>query len=123
VSQPMRTDHCGTLRAADEGRQVALCGWVARRREHGEQLAFVDLRDHTGTIQCVVDGAHDLRSEYVVRISGTVRRRPDGTVNESLPTGEVEIGDCVVELLNRAEPPPFQLDDRTGVDETLRIKH
>ena len=68
-----RTDLCGTLRAADAGRQVVLCGWVARRREHGEHLAFVDLRDHTGIVQCVVPGAHDLRSEYVVRVTGTVR--------------------------------------------------
>lgn len=119
----MRTDYCGALRAGDEGRQVAVCGWVARRREHGEHLAFIDLRDHTGFVQCVVDGAHDLRSEYVVRITGTVRRRPEGTVNDALPTGEIEIGDCEVEILNRAEPPPFQIDDRTEVDETLRIKH
>ena len=68
-SLPMRTDHCGTLRASDIGRRVSVCGWVARRREHGEHLAFIDLRDHTGLIQCVVDGAHDLRSEYVVRIT------------------------------------------------------
>ena len=68
---PMRSDHCGTLRADDIGRRVALCGWVARRREHGEHLAFVDLRDHTGIVQCVVDGSADVRSEYVVRIVGT----------------------------------------------------
>ena len=80
----MRTDLCGELRLEDAGRQVALCGWVARRREHGEHLAFVDLRDHTGVIQCVVDGAHDLRSEYVVRVTGTVRPRPEGTANPDL---------------------------------------
>ena len=72
---PMRTDHCGTLRESDIGRRVALCGWVARRREHGEHLAFIDLRDHTGIVQCVVDGAADVRSEYVVRVLGTVRAR------------------------------------------------
>ena len=58
----MRSDYCGSLRAGDAGRQVTLCGWVASRREHGEHLAFIGLRDHTGIVQCVVDGAHDLRS-------------------------------------------------------------
>ena len=122
-STSMRTDHCGTLRATDIGREVSVCGWVARRREHGEHLAFIDLRDHTGLIQCVVDGAHDLRSEYVVRVTGVVRQRPDGTTNPNLPTGEVEIGDCSVEILNIAEPPPFQLDDRVEVDEMVRLAH
>ena len=109
---PMRSDHCGRLGAADIDRRVSVCGWVARRREHGEHLAFIDLRDHTGLIQCVVDGAHDLRSEFVVRITGVVRRRPDGTVNLNLATGEVELGECEVQILNVAEPPPFQLDQR-----------
>jgi aspartyl-tRNA synthetase len=122
-SVSMRTDHCGTLRAADIGREVAVCGWVARRREHGEHLAFIDLRDHTGLVQCVVDGAADLRSEYVVRITGTVRQRPDGTTNDNMPTGEIEIGDCSVEILNVAEPPPFQLNDRVEVDEMVRLAH
>lgn len=122
-SVSMRTDHCGTLRASDIGREVAVCGWVARRREHGEHLAFIDLRDHTGLVQCVVDGAADLRSEYVVRITGTVRQRPDGTTNDNLPTGEIEIGDCRVEILNVAEPPPFQLNDRVEVDEMVRLAH
>ena len=122
-STSMRTDHCGSLRADDIDRVVSVCGWVARRREHGEHLAFVDLRDHTGIVQCVVDGAADLRSEYVVRITGTVRRRPEGTTNANLPTGEVEIGDCTVEILNIAEPPPFQLDDRVEVDEMVRLAH
>ena len=119
----MRTDYCGELRAGDEGRAVAVCGWVARRREHGEHLAFVDVRDHTGILQCVVDGAHDLRSEYVVRVTGTVRRRPEGTVNPALPTGEVELGQCEVEVLNTAEPPPFPIDERVEVDETIRLRH
>ncbi len=122
-SVSMRTDHCGTLRASDIGREVAVCGWVARRREHGEHLAFIDLRDHTGLVQCVVDGAADLRSEYVVRISGMVRQRPDGTTNDNMPTGEIEIGDCRVEILNIAEPPPFQLNDRVEVDEMVRLAH
>jgi aspartyl-tRNA synthetase len=120
---PMRSDHCGTLRAVDVGRSVAVCGWVHRRREHGEHLAFIDVRDHTGLVQCVVDGAHDLRSEYVVRVVGTVRRRPEGTENPSLDTGEIELGDCTVEILNTAEPPPFPLDERVEVDEVTRLRH
>jgi aspartyl-tRNA synthetase len=120
---PMRSDHCGRLSAADIDRRVSVCGWVARRREHGEHLAFIDLRDHTGLIQCVVDGAHDLRSEFVVRITGVVRRRPDGTVNLNLATGEVELGECEVQILNVAEPPPFQLDQRVEVDEMVRLAH
>ncbi|HEX9530865.1 MAG TPA: aspartate--tRNA ligase [Acidimicrobiales bacterium] len=119
----MRTDHCGTLRPGDAGRAVTVCGWVARRREHGEHLAFIDVRDHTGLVQCVVDGAHDLRSEYVVRVTGTVRARPEGTANPSLPTGGVEVGDCAVEVLSVAEPPPFPVSDRSDADETVRLRH
>ena len=119
----MRTDYCGVLTAADEGRRVALCGWVARRREHGEHLAFVDLRDHTGVVQCVVDHASDLRNEYVLRITGTVRRRPEGTVNANLVTGTVEVGDCEVEVLATAEPPPFPVSDRVDADENVRLRH
>jgi len=118
----MRTHLCGELRAVDIGAEVSLCGWVARRREHGEHLAFVDLRDHTGLVQCVVDGAADLRSEYVVRMTGTVRARFDGTVNTALATGEIEIGECSVEVLATAEPPPFQLDDRHDTDESVRLR-
>ncbi len=119
----MRTDYCGALRAADADRSAVVCGWVDRRREHGEHLAFIDVRDHTGVIQCVVDGAHDLRAEFVVRIEGTVRIRPEGTENPELSTGEVELGDCTVEVLAQAEPPPFPLDERTDVDETIRLRH
>ncbi len=120
----LRTHMCGQLRPEHVGETVSVCGWVARRREHGEHLAFIDLRDHTGLLQCVVDGAHDLRSEYVVRITGVVRPRPEGTVNESLATGEIEVGDCAVEVLSVAEPPPFPLDDRAAeVDETVRLRH
>jgi aspartyl-tRNA synthetase len=119
----MRTDYCGELRAIDVGRTVSVAGWVDRRREHGEHLAFVDLRDRTGVIQCVVDGAHDLRAEYVVRVTGTVRERPDGTRNPGLATGDVEIGDCEVEVLSTAEPIPFPIDERRDVDENLRLRH
>ena len=90
----LRTHYCGDLGLDAEGEQVSLCGWVARRREHGEHLAFVDLRDRSGVVQCVVDGAHDLRSEQVLLVRGTVRRRPEGTANPNLATGEIEVGDC-----------------------------
>ena len=119
----MRTDYCGELRATDVGRTVSVAGWVDRRRVHGEHLAFIDLRDRTGIVQCVVDGAHDLRSEYVVRVTGTVRERPEGTRNTGLATGDVEIGDCEVAVLSSAEPIPFPIDERRDVDENLRLRH
>ncbi len=119
----MRTHLCGTLRAADVGSRVRVCGWVAHRREHGEHLAFLDLRDHTGVVQCVVPGTVDVRSEYVLSVEGTVRSRPEGTINPELPTGDVELGDCEVEVLNPAEPPPFVVDDRVEVDEVTRLTY
>jgi aspartyl-tRNA synthetase len=119
----MRTDLCGTLRVHDVGRTVHVCGWVARRREHGEHLAFLDLRDRSGLLQCVVDGSVDVRAEYVVRVTGTVRHRPEGTTNRELGTGEVELGDCEVEILNVAEPPPFRLDERMDTDEAVRLRY
>jgi aspartyl-tRNA synthetase len=115
---------CGDLRESNIGDTVSVCGWVGRRREHGEKLAFVDLRDHSGIVQCVVDNDVDVRSEYVVRITGVVRARPEGTVNTALSTGGVEIGECVVEVLNSAEPPPFPVDARADeVDEMIRLKY
>jgi aspartyl-tRNA synthetase len=119
----MRTRLCGTLRSEDVGSTVTVCGWVAKRREHGEHLAFIDLRDHTGILQCVVPGTVDVRSEYVVAVEGVVRPRPEGTANPDLPTGDVELGECTVTLLNAAEPPPFAVDDRVEVDEVTRLKH
>ena len=119
----MRDLLCASLRESDVGTKVSVCGWVAKRREHGEHLAFLDVRDHSGIIQAVVDGSVDVRSEYVVRVSGTVTRRPEGTVNDKLDTGSVELTDCVVEILASAEPPPFQLDDRIDVDEQVRLRY
>ncbi len=123
LATSMRTRLCGTLRRDDVGSSVTLCGWVARRREHGEHLAFLDLRDHTGIVQCVIPGTVDVRSEFVVAVEGVVRPRPDGTANPELPTGEIEIGDCTVTVLNRAEPPPFPVDDRAEVDEVTRLRY
>ena len=119
----MRTHMCGELRPEHAGQEVSVCGWVASRREHGQNLAFVDVRDHTGIVQCVVDGAHQLRSEFVIRVTGTVRDRPEGTHNPALPTGDVEVGDCTVEVLSEAEPPPFPIGDRVDADEILRLRH
>src|SRR3546814_13215593 len=108
-TEPMRTHMCGELRSSDAGAQVAVCGWVGRRREHGEHLAFVDLRDHTGVVQCVVDGAADLPSDYVVRITGTFRARPPGTLSASLPTVDIASLVCAVHILSPSPPPPFPL--------------
>ncbi|HEV3212328.1 MAG TPA: aspartate--tRNA ligase [Acidimicrobiales bacterium] len=118
----LRDRFCGTLDVSDVGERVALCGWVARRREHGEHLAFVDLRDHTGLVQCVIDNTVDVRSEFVLRVTGTVRRRPEDKVNEELPTGAVELGECDVEVLATAETPPFPIGGRTEPDEQVRYQ-
>ena len=119
----MRSHLCGGVTTAEIGTTVRVCGWVGKRREHGEHLAFVDLRDHTGIVQCVVPGTVDVRSEYVIAVEGVVRHRPEGTVNPELPTGEVEIGDCTVEVLSVAEPPPFAVDDRMDADEAVRLRN
>ncbi len=120
----MRTHLCGELRAENIGETVTLTGWVNRRREHGEHLAFVDVRDHSGITQLVVDNAVDVRSEYVVKVTGTVAARPEGTVNADIDTGDIEIHDCEVEVLSIAEPPPFPMDSRADdVDEMVRLKH
>ncbi len=120
----MRTHMCGEIGAHLNGSTVSVCGWVAKRREHGDKLAFVDLRDHTGIVQCVIDNAVDVRSEYVVRVTGVVRPRPEGTVNANIATGTVEIGECVVEVLRSAEPPPFPVDHRADeVDENVRLQY
>ncbi len=120
----MRTHLCGELRPDNIGQTVSVCGWVGRRREHGEHLAFVDLRDHSGIVQCVINDDVDVRSEYVLRVTGVVRERPEGTVNENLPTGHIELGECQVEVLRKADPPPFPIDARADdVDENIRLQH
>ena len=119
----LRTHWCGELRSVHAGETVSLCGWVARRREHGEHLAFLDLRDREGVVQCVIDGSVDVRSEWVVRVTGVVRARPEGTANPDLTTGDVEVGDCTVEVLNTAEPPPFPVGDRVETDENVRLRY
>ena len=123
-STALRSHLCGDMRVENIGQKVTLCGWVGRRREHGEHLAFLDLRDFSGIVQCVVDNSVDVRSEWVLRITGTVQARPAGTVNDNIPTGKVELADCTIEVLNNAEPPPFPIDQRgDDVDENVRLKY
>ena len=119
----IRTHYCGELRAEHVGQTVTVAGWVDTRRVHSEHLAFVDVRDHTGIVQVVVDQKVDVRSEYVVAVTGLVRARPDGMINAELATGEIEIADTTVEILNEAEPPPFPMHDRNDVDENIRLRH
>ena len=123
-STSMRTHRCGDLRPEHIGTTVTLAGWVATRREHGEHLAFVDLRDHSGVTQCVVDNSVDVRPEYVVRVTGTVAARPNENVNERLATGGIELQDCSVEVLNAAEAPPFPVNERADqVAENTRLQY
>jgi aspartyl-tRNA synthetase len=114
---------CGSVNENHLGERISVCGWVAKRREHGEHLAFLDIRDRSGVVQAVIEGSVDARSEYVVRVTGTVTPRPEGTVNDRLATGAVELSDCLVEVLAIAEAPPFQLDDRVDIDEQVRLKY
>jgi len=125
----MRTHRAGDLRGEHVDSNVVVCGWVAHRRDHGG-VVFLDLRDAAGLVQIVVDperagceAAHRVRNEWVLRVEGTVRPRPVGTVNADLPTGEIEVAAGAVEVLNEAEPPPFPLDERADVDEVLRLRH
>jgi aspartyl-tRNA synthetase len=125
----MRSHYCGELRATLVDRIVTLCGWAHRRRDHGGVI-FIDLRDREGLAQVVCDpdareafhAAERVRSEYVLKVTGKVRRRPAGTVNPELPTGEVEVLAHEVEILNPSLPPPFQLDEEKLAEET-RLAH
>ncbi len=119
----IRTNYCGEVTAEHVGQTITVAGWVDTRRVHSEHLAFVDVRDHTGVVQVVVDEKLEVRSEYVVAVTGTVRARPEGMVNAGLATGEIEIADTTVTVLNEAEPPPFPMHDRTDVDENIRLRH
>jgi aspartyl-tRNA synthetase len=121
----LRTDEAGSLRAGDAGRTVTLAGWVARRRDHGG-VAFLDLRDRSGIAQVVVRDeavAHGLRNEYVLQVTGEVRRRPEGNENPALPTGEIEVVAETVVVLNEAAPLPFQVDEHIEVGEETRLKY
>ncbi|HUE67668.1 MAG TPA: aspartate--tRNA ligase [Candidatus Acidoferrum sp.] len=115
--------HCGSLRAADVGKDVELYGWVARRRDHGG-VTFVDLRDRWGTVQVVIrSAAPPLRNEYVVRVSGKVASRPPGSENPKMATGEVEVVASDVEIISEAKTPPFEIEDEITADEALRLRY
>ena len=126
-----RTHTCGALRKSDVGREAALTGWVASRRDHGG-LVFIDLRDRYGITQVVFNPAYgkelhekagELRAEFVVAVRGEVRDRPPGTVNPRLPTGEIELYASELDILNRSEVPPFEIEDRAGVSLEHRLRY
>ena len=125
----MRSDYCGKLNSSHIDQEVELCGWVHRRRDHGGVI-FIDLRDREGIAQVVFDPdraesfatADSVRNEFVIRITGKVRSRPEGTVNPDMPTGEVEILGHTIEILNKAKTPPFQLDDE-NVHDDVKLKY
>ncbi|MTD59273.1 aspartate--tRNA ligase [Amycolatopsis pithecellobii] len=124
----LRTHDAGTLRAGHAGQIVTLTGWVARRRDHGGVI-FIDLRDASGVAQVVfregemAERAHQLRSEYCVRVTGEVGKRPDGNENAEIPTGEIEVLATELEVLSDAAVLPFPIDDRVDVGEEVRLKY
>ncbi|MGQ7843225.1 aspartate--tRNA ligase [Granulosicoccus sp. 3-233] len=125
----MRTHPCGAITLEQLDSTVTFCGWVHRRRDHGGVI-FIDLRDHTGLVQVVFDPdraetfafAEEVRNEFVLRITGKVRHRPEGTINPDMTTGEIEVLGYELEILNRAATPPFQLDDN-NVSEENRLRY
>jgi aspartyl-tRNA synthetase len=121
----IRTHDAGTLRRENVGQTVTLAGWVARRRDHGG-VAFIDVRDASGTVQVVMRGdelAHDLRNEWCIAVTGEVRERLVGNVNPNVPTGEVEVVVSHLEVLSESAPLPFQIDEHTDVGEEVRLKY
>lgn len=132
LSAEKRTCYCGEVRPDHNGQEILLKGWVHRRRDHGG-VVFIDLRDRTGICQVVLspetipaeefEKAHDLRDEYVLAIRGTVRPRPEGTVNPNLATGQIEVNTLQFEILNTCRTLPFRLDEYTNVNEDARLKY
>jgi aspartyl-tRNA synthetase len=131
VSTYKRTHNCGELRTGHVGKRVTLCGWVHRRRDHGG-LIFIDVRDRFGLTQVVFNpevaasshrSAEDLRNEYVICVTGTVRRRPPETANPKLATGEIELMAEALNVLARAKVPPFEIEEESGVGEDIRLKY
>src|SRR5690349_15250701 len=128
-----RTHYCGSLTKKDESKEVVLCGWVDRWRDHGG-VVFIDLRDREGITQVVfdpavkgLDGASTLRQEFVIAVKGNVRPRPAGMENKNLPTGEIEVYASELNILNSSQPLPYMLHDDSPsmgeVDESLRLSH
>ncbi len=126
----MRSHYCGDLRKEHIGEDITLSGWVHRRRDHGGVI-FLDVRDREGLTQVVFDPdreesfalADSCRNEFVIELKGTVRARPEGTVNSDMPTGEIEVLGKELIVLNKAETPPFQLDEHQQVGEDVRLRH
>jgi len=127
----LKDTNCGELRASDEGREVALAGWVHRRRDHGG-LVFIDLRDNSGLVQVVFNPkesaeataiAEQARGEFVLRVSGKVTKRRPGTENAELPTGEIEVHAASAEVLNPSKTSPFYITEDTDVEELLRLRY
>ena len=126
----MRSHYCGDLRQEHTDKEVTLKGWVHRRRDHGGVI-FLDVRDREGIAQVVFDPeradsfaiADSVRSEYVIEVKGIVRARPEGTTNPDMPTGEIEVTGTELIILNKAETPPFQLDDHQKVGEDVRLRN
>ena len=130
TEQPMRTDYCGEVNVADVGEAITVAGWVHRRRDHGGVI-FVDLRDTTGLIQLVFNPEHQdlfseaekLRGEFVLSASGTIRKRPEGTINPELPTGEVELLVLSLVVLNTSATPPFHHNEHANEDVRLKYRY
>ena len=126
----MRSEYCGNVTKEHLGKDVSICGWVHRRRDHGGVI-FLDIRDLEGICQAVIDPSNDeafsladkCRSEFVIQIKGNVRERPEGTINSKMKTGEVEIEVSEIEVLNAAATPAFPLDDYQDVNEDVRLKN
>ena len=126
----MRSHYCGELNASHIGEPVELCGWVHRRRDHGG-VVFLDVRDRTGIVQVVYDPdtaesfrvAERVRNEYVLRMTGKVRRRQEGAENPNMATGEIEVLGGGLEILNAASTPPFQLDEYSDAGEDIRLRY
>ena len=126
-----RDARCGMLTVEEAGKKVILCGWVSKRRDHGG-LIFIDLRDRSGIVQVVADPdatgadfklAEDIRNEYVVKVSGTIRLRDEDTINPNIATGKIEVVADAIEVLNAAKTPPFYIQDNIDTDENLRLKY
>ena len=125
----MRTHYCGELNSGHIGQEIELCGWVHRRRDHGGVI-FLDLRDRAGLAQIVFDPdraesfaiADSVRNEFVIKITGKVRHRPEGTINSDLTTGEIEILGHAIEILNKSKTPPIQIDDE-NVHDDIKLRY
>ena len=127
MTTALRTHRCGDLRATDVGATVALCGWIARRRDHGG-VAFLDLRDASGVVQVVINDeavAHPLRSEFCLRVVGEVRRRPEGNDNPALPTGDIEVEISELEVLSESAALPFPIEEHhtTALSDEVRYRY